>query len=73
MATALMMSAQGLEPPPLSRRKKNETAYDKKKCKSCKYFTKGGRGILCTCNVNSTIRTVNPLDVACYLYLKRKK
>lgn len=69
------MFSQGLESPMIHNHKKPETKYDKKKCKSCKYFCKGCKGVISTCNhpFFKVIRKVQPLDVACIYYKKRKR
>lgn len=70
-AATMGMMAQGLEPPVMPRPKKPETKYDKKKCKSCIWFDKErlkDRGNAC-----SKRNCSNPIQVACYLYQKRKK
>lgn len=69
------MVAQGLEPTMISISKKPETKYDKKKCKSCKHFVKGGNGVMSTCNnpYFNSIKISHPLDVACEYYQKRKR
>ena len=49
---------------------KRTSSKDKKKCKSCKHFSKGDYN--CYCSIHS--RTyVSPMDVACGGYEKRKK
>lgn len=55
-------------------KQKPVTKYDKKKCKSCKYFVKGGKGILGTCAYpfSQRVERVNPMDIACNRYQKRK-
>lgn len=68
------MMAQGIESPVISLPKKPETKYDKKKCKSCKHFVKGGNGVMSTCNKPYfSIKISDPLDVACGDYQKRKR
>ena len=75
-AATMSMMAQNLEPHIIPSLKKPETKYDKKKCKSCKHFVKGGKGVRSTCNnhlFSSSIKIVSPLDVACGYYQKRKR
>lgn len=74
-AATMGMMAQGIEPTIIPSIKKTETKYDKNKCKSCKHFVKGGKGVMSTCNnpLFSSIKIVSPLDVACGYYQKRKR
>ena len=67
--------SQGIEAPVIPCKNKPETKYDKKKCKSCKHFAKGCNSVKSTCNnpCFSAIKAVEPLNVACVYYQKRKR
>lgn len=69
-ATMMIMMDQGIESPMISRTKKPETKYDKKKCKSCKKFHKSEGYRRSYCN-RFTFRS--PMDCACKDYQKRKR
>lgn len=51
-------------------REDRRTNSEKKKCKSCKHFSKGD--YVCYCHIHSR-SYVSPMDVACGGYKKRKK
>lgn len=68
MAAGLLMAEQELGLSLLPRKRRPETKFDKKKCKSCKYFRKEKRG--CNCVLRGYVK---PLDVACSDYQKRKR
>lgn len=48
------------------------TNRDKKKCKSCKHFSKGSNG-RCSCKIYVRGYGLNPMGVACGEYKKRNK
>ena len=76
MAGMLAASANGVYGAPLlpanRPREGQRTNSEKKKCKSCKYFSKGSNG-RCICKIHVRTYGVNPMDVACGEYKKRNK
>ena len=53
-------------------REDKRTNNEKKKCKSCKHFSKGSNG-RCSCKIHIRTYGVGPMEVACGEYKKRNK
>lgn len=53
-------------------REDKRTNRDKKKCKSCKHFSKGSNG-RCSCKIYVRSYGFDPMEAACGEYKKRNK